>query len=204
MIECVFTIDYEIYGNGQGDLFELVYEPTEKLKNLFVKYNSKFVNFVEAAELEMIESFKTDPAISNVIKQIKDLHDNGFEIGLHLHPQWYNAKYHNGSWELDYSQYNLCVLSEKQIEDTIDRSLNWIQNVVKNQKFCPNSFNSWKLAISTDTADSDGRKEWILLDSSVFKGGHQHKYNLDYRKSLRNGYYWKISDDVNLHDPQVI
>ena len=27
MIECIFTIDYEIYGNGEGSLQQLVYEP---------------------------------------------------------------------------------------------------------------------------------------------------------------------------------
>jgi len=30
MIDCIFTIDYEIYGNGEGSLRELVYEPTQK------------------------------------------------------------------------------------------------------------------------------------------------------------------------------
>ena len=64
MIECIFTIDYEIYGNGEGSLRELVYEPAEKLKDIFLKHNVRFVNFVEAAEFEMIEKFifKKEPA----------------------------------------------------------------------------------------------------------------------------------------------
>ena len=32
MIECIFTIDYEIYGNGEGSLKELVFEPASVLK----------------------------------------------------------------------------------------------------------------------------------------------------------------------------
>ena len=35
MIECIFTIDYEIYGNGQGLLRDQVYEPARKLKEVF-------------------------------------------------------------------------------------------------------------------------------------------------------------------------
>ena len=31
MIECIFTVDYEIYGNGTGALIDLVYEPAKQL-----------------------------------------------------------------------------------------------------------------------------------------------------------------------------
>ena len=37
MIECIFTIDYEIYGNGQGSLKELVYDPMERLLAIFAQ-----------------------------------------------------------------------------------------------------------------------------------------------------------------------
>jgi len=77
MIECIFTIDYEIYGDGQGALRDLVYEPAEKLREMFDRAEAKFVVFVEAAEFEKIAAFKTDPAISEVEKQICDFYDNG-------------------------------------------------------------------------------------------------------------------------------
>ena len=112
MIECIFTIDYEIFGSGEGSLRELVYEPTERLKAIFNKSQARFVTFVEAAEIEMIEAKGTDPAIDLVKRQIRDLYSEGFEIGLHLHPQWYNARYENGRWQLDYSEYNLCTLPQ--------------------------------------------------------------------------------------------
>ena len=51
MIECIFTIDYEIYGNGQGSLQELVYEPARRLMDIFQRADARFVAFVEAAEL---------------------------------------------------------------------------------------------------------------------------------------------------------
>jgi hypothetical protein len=35
MIECIFTIEYEICGNGESPLVELLYEPAEKLGTLF-------------------------------------------------------------------------------------------------------------------------------------------------------------------------
>jgi len=55
MIECIFTLDYEIYGNGTGALGDLVYGPTERLRDIFRKWNAQFVAFVEVAEFEKIE-----------------------------------------------------------------------------------------------------------------------------------------------------
>ena len=66
MIHIIFTIDYEIFGNGEGSLRELVYEPAEKLMALFRKWNARFVVFVEVAELEVMEAEGTDPAIGVV------------------------------------------------------------------------------------------------------------------------------------------
>ena len=101
MIECVFTIDYEIYGNGQGSLRELVYEPARKLMAIFEEWNARFVNFVEVAELQKMEASDTDEASADVRCQVRDMFGRGFEIGLHLHPQWCKASIQDGSWLLD-------------------------------------------------------------------------------------------------------
>src|SRR3954470_8290028 len=116
MIECIFTIDYEIYGDGRGSLGELIYEPTEKLISVFLQAGARFVTFVEAAELEVIKMNRTDPHLELIEQQIRILRGSGFEVGLHLHPQWYNAVWKNGEWILDESEYNLCTLTSERID----------------------------------------------------------------------------------------
>ena len=95
--QCVFTLDYELYGDGHGSLPELVYEPARRLHELFSRRGVRFVTFVEAAELERIEECGTDDAMDAVRSQVGALFRHGFEIGLHLHPQWYNATYEQGA-----------------------------------------------------------------------------------------------------------
>ena len=205
MIECIFTVDYEIYGNGGGSLRELVYEPAEKLMAVFRKWNARCVVFVEAAELEIIGSERVDPAIDLVERQIREFHGEGFEIGLHLHPQWYNARYTAGQWQLDYSEYNLCSLSPDRVDQIIDRSLAYLRKVIGSPGYDPISFRAgnWLLqptgAIAKSLAGHD-----IKIDSSVFKGGLQRQHALDYRRSRKNGYYWAFSEDVNVPDPRGI
>jgi hypothetical protein len=205
MIECIFTVDYEIYGNGEGSLRELVYEPAETLKAVFQKWNARCVVFVEAAELEIIGSERADPAIDLVERQIREFHGEGFEVGLHLHPQWYNARHNNAQWQLDYGEYNLCRLSPDRIDHIIDRSIAYLRKVLGAPGYTPLSFRAgnWLLQPSGAAAKSLAG-HGVKVDSSVFKGGLQHHHNLDYRRSRKNGYYWAFSDDVNVPDPRGI
>ena len=202
MIECIFTIDYEIYGNGTGALQKLVYEPTEKLAEIFRAWNARFVNFVEVAEFEKIEASGTDRAIDLVKKQIRDLYQDGFEIALHLHPQWCNARHDAGRWVLDYGEYNLCTLPRTRIAQIVEHGLAYLRHVLVQPQFTPLAFRAgnW-LFQPTQTAASVLAEKGIKLDSSVFKGGLQHNHNLDYRPALKNGYYWPFSVDANQPDP---
>ena len=95
------------------------------------------VAFIEVAE---IESCRTDPPIDLVTRQIKNFRRDGFEIALHLHPQSFNAPYENGSWQVDFSEYNLALcLDPESPKSWIDR---WrscsVQRVWPN--FAPSSF----------------------------------------------------------------
>ena len=202
MLECIFTIDYEIYGDGEGSLRELAYEPAERLLAVFQKWNAKFVVFVEAAELEIIDINGTDPAIDLVKQQIRDFYREGFELGLHLHPQWYNGRYEKGRWLLDDREYNLCALPHERIVQIVEGSLKYLRSVLGKSDFTPLSFRAgnW-LFQPTGIAASVLTEKGIKIDSSVFKGGLQHNHGLDYRPALKNGYYWRFQDDVNVHDP---
>jgi hypothetical protein len=202
MIECIFTVDYELYGNGTGALKQLVYEPAEMLREIFRKWNARFVVFVEAAEFYQIETWKTDPAIVDVKRQIREFYQEDFEIALHLHPQWCNARHEKGKWVLDYNEYNLCTLPRPRISQIVEQSLDYLRGAVGRPDFTPLSFRAgnW-LFQPTETAASVLAEKGIQIDSSVFKGGLQHNNALDYRPALRNGYYWPFGRDVNQPDP---
>lgn len=201
MVECIFTLDYEIYGNGSGSLAELVHDPAARLKETFQRHRVPFVNFVEVAELEKIEEHGTDRAIDDVKRQVRDFYDSGFEIALHLHPQWYNASHGGGRWTLDAGEYNLCTLPRPRIVAIVERSLAYLRHLVGVSSFVPLSFRAgnW-LFQPTGDASSVLAEKGIRIDSSVFKGGLQHVHGLDYRPSLRNSDYWRFGRDVNEPD----
>lgn len=181
-----------------GSLKELIHDPAKKLKDLFDTARAKVVVFVEAAELDIIEAAGTDLAINEIKRQVQEYYEQGHEIALHIHPQWYNAHCREGIWELDYSEYNLCELPKTRIAEMVGRSTSYLRSVLAETEFTPHSFRAgnW-LFQPTATAANVLADHGIRIDSSVFKGGLQHQYKLDYRYAADNGYYWKFRDDVN-------
>jgi hypothetical protein len=203
MVECIFTLDYEIYGNGQGSLEELVHTPAKALITLFEKSRVPLVAFVEAAELRAIEAKGTDKAIDAVRRQIREMRQKGCEIALHLHPQWCNARYERGRWLLDECEVNLGTLKRERIEQIVRHGIEYLRYALEDTRFNPLSFRAgnWLFQPTRTVA-------WVLaanglrIDSSVFKGGLQRNQKLDYRPALGNGNFWKFSNDVNVSEPE--
>jgi len=201
MVECIFTLDYEIYGNGAGNLRELVCEPTKELISLFKAHRATFVVFAEAIEFFKIDEHKTDVGIREVRDQLCRLRDGGFEIGLHLHPWWFNARRENFHWRLDWTERNLCAAPRHKIDEVLGCAIGYLRDVLGDRSYTPVSFRNglWLMQPTANMAQALGQ-HGVKIDSSVFKGGRINELGLDYRPALENGDYWRFSGDVNTPD----
>lgn len=206
MTEIIFSIDYELYGNGDGTLRELVFDPAAELAEVFDRHDAKFVVFVEALELARIKRAATDPDIGAVCDQIRRLHRDGHEVALHIHPQWANAQHRDGVWELDYSEYNLGELSRGRIESIVDECLEFLRSEIQDESFRPIAFRAgnWLIQPAERIAHVLADRG-IKIDSSLFKGGFHRKPSIDYRAAARNPEpYWRFRSDVNRPDPDGV
>jgi len=122
MIECIFTLDYEIYGNGQGSLRDVVLDPTQRLAEVFQEFDAPFVVFAEAVEFARMEEAQSDPDTAGVRAQLRELRAAGHEIALHLHPWWARARHEDGRWLLDWSERNICALHPERVAALIATS----------------------------------------------------------------------------------
>ena len=202
MVECVFTLDYEVYGNGQGSLRDLVLNPTRRLAELFQEVGAPFVIFAEAVEFARIEQTRSDPDIAGVRAQLRELRAAGHEIALHLHPWWANARYEDGEWRLDWSERNICILAPERVDAIISDAIRYLRESVGDPHFTPVSFRNglWVMQPTPVLANVLAR-HGIRVDSSVFKGGRTHALGLDYRPALKNDGLWRFGNDVNVPDP---
>jgi hypothetical protein len=111
----ILTLDYELWGDGSGNVFHQIIEPTNRILNICDENKIKITIFFEAIEyLKLKDEWEKGNSMGydkNPIKaieaQLQNAALNGHDIQLHIHPQWVNAKYVNDKWEVDFSNWRL-------------------------------------------------------------------------------------------------
>jgi peptidoglycan/xylan/chitin deacetylase (PgdA/CDA1 family) len=203
MVELIFTLDYEIYGNGHGALRDLVIDPTQRLADVFREFKAPFVVFAEAVEFSKIEEAKSDPDSAGVRAQLRELRAVGHEIALHLHPWWANARYEDGTWDLDWNERVIGSLSSQRAEMIVSEAIAYLRGALKDPQFTPVAFRAGQWLLQpTPVIARILERHGIRIDSSVFKGGLMHGMGLDYRRAGANDGIWRFTDDVNVPDPE--
>ena len=105
-IGLIFTLDYEIHGNGSGEFENWAYFPTAQMLNVFDAYGAKLTIMAEMGHYWAMKRYK-DLFARNIFlfeSQLKNAIERGHDVQFHFHPQWIDAKFENGSWHLDFSR----------------------------------------------------------------------------------------------------
>lgn len=117
-LKYALTFDYELFGSGLGDVNAHVIEPTNAILNILEQQSIKSTFFVEQLEFDAImelgvaspEGSVNYQNMSLVKEQIFNIVRLGHDIQLHLHPQWYRAKYDSGKWALNFKWWRFSSL----------------------------------------------------------------------------------------------
>ncbi|MBQ6062282.1 MAG: hypothetical protein IJK87_01465 [Prevotella sp.] len=111
----LLTLDYELYGNGSGDVFKHIIEPTQRILHICNTYNAKITIFFEVIEyLRLKEEWERGNMMGygmNPTKamenQLQEAYKKGHDVQLHLHPQWVDAKWIHGEWVVNNEDWRL-------------------------------------------------------------------------------------------------
>lgn len=104
-IHLALVDDWELSGNGSGDVRELQFQPLRKLVEI---YNSLSIHGSFNAEVMQQLSFRKHQHAHPELRSAADEWDDvlveayrqGHDVQLHIHPQWRNAQYNEGKWKL--------------------------------------------------------------------------------------------------------
>lgn len=218
-MEVAITLDYELFGNGDGDVIKDIIEPTDKFLEICHEFNINITIFFEVVEYwklkEKYESgynmgYSTNPA-DLMSSQIKKAYKFGHDIQLHVHPQWLDAEYINNKWKVNNNLWRLSDLPELPNEDInhglyfiFSRGKETLEDLIKTidpnytcQILRAGGFNVFP---SANIARSM-RKTGLLADSSVYAGGYSNstKRLYDYRSIPNTIQCWSTFND-NLLD----
>lgn len=119
------TFDYEVYlGPETGAVEHCLIIPTNKLREISHKHDIHYIFFVDVLFiLKMKEYIEYVPSLKldyyKIIDQLKSLSEEGHDLQLHIHPQWYYSSYDIkiSTWDLDFDHYKLsdCNLCDVEI-----------------------------------------------------------------------------------------
>ena len=210
VIDIVFTVDYEIHGNGQGEFSDFCYRPTELMLDIANVYGAKISLM---AEMEHYFSMQLYPDIfykdirlfeAQLSRAIKENHD----VQLHLHPQWLKARYQNGRWEFPYTANEIALLCNnyeiafervRKAKDWLTHNLQYYNSKYECVSFRAGYFQMQPSSNITRALIDNG----IFCDTSVVKGLFRSGWNgnLDYRDTrILNRPYRASMENVALED----
>lgn len=212
----ILTLDYELYGDGSGSVFDTMIEPTYEYLKVCKNHGIKTTIFFEVMEyLRMKEAWASGNTMGyekNPVKaiedQLKQAYLEGHDIQLHIHPHWVNAQFKNGRWYPDNRYWKLTRVPLTpdenfpiSLEDLLSKGKRGIEELI--QKVDP----SYECTIFRAGGFSITPSEEIVkvllklgfvADSSVIPGAFidNEYYRYDFRHLGRERPYWMVKNAV--------
>lgn len=211
MVTVLFTLDYEIHGNGEGCPLELMVEPTERIMKLFEQFGAKLTIMADVAEIFKYRDYWEEAGhdrfhFERIAEQLKDAVHRGHDVQLHLHSSYFNAIYDGRRWAQDWSEYSFANLPYARMSEMIEVGKRFLEDLlipVRSDYRCL-AFRAanWSVAPSSNVVRALA-ENGLKLDTSVFKYGHRAGIvSFDYAKAVSEFAPWKASDtDLCQADP---
>ena len=200
MSNILLTFDYELFfGSNVGTQERCIIEPTQKIIKLLGKYQIKASFFVDSGYILKLQAYrkkypKIEKDYQTIIAQIEQLHAEGHEIQLHIHPHWEDSHYNGQKWIVDTTRYRLHNFSKEEVDDIVYRYKKVLTNIVGNNIFAHRA-GGWSIQPFSHLKDAL-KKHNIWLDSTLFENGQNssstHYFNF---KNIPNKTLWNFEDD---------
>ena len=212
MKSIIFSLDYELYGNGSGNIYTHVIEPTERILALAELYNVKLTFFVEIVEFWRIQEewqkgntmgYKKNP-IEDIKLQLQKAYKQGHDIQLHIHPQWCEAEYNNGYWKVNLKDWRLGGYNKQGEFSLINLLKNgkatlesWITPIDKEYKCIALRAGGYNIQPSKDIVTAM-KEPGLVIDSSIYPGGKETGIlsNYDYSNIDSDKEWWQTGIEL--------
>src|SRR2546423_2857351 len=188
-IYLAFVDDWELSGDGSGDARELQFAPMRELVRIYNSHGVRGSFNAEVMQQLTFRKFENDhPELKALANEwdaaIQDIYRQGHDVQLHVHPQWSDAEYENGKWNLK-GDWSILNYRRDEARQMIKSSKDYLENLL--QAVDPNyaciSFRSGSWCIAPSPFLLDLLVEFgIVFDMSIVGGVRYEtrRINLDY------------------------
>jgi hypothetical protein len=104
-IYLVFVDDWELSGNGSGDVRELQFKPMRELTSLYQEFGVRgSFNAEVMQQIAFRRNEQKHPELKSLADEwenhVRETYRQGHDVQLHIHPQWSDAEFVDGKWRL--------------------------------------------------------------------------------------------------------
>lgn len=207
-ISLQITLDYEIFGDGSGDVYREQIIPTNHLMDICEQYGARLTVYFEYGQYWAFNKYaELDPKLKvmnlAIEEQLKDLVQRGHDVQFHLHPTWLEATFsRDKGFTLKKDMYDITSLQYDRIVDLLSQGKSFLEGLLK--QVDPN-YTCFAFRAGAWSAQDSGKLVSALLeagykvDSTVAKGAHlKSDYGtFDFRITSKKP-YWFVDNNICL------
>ncbi len=198
----VLTNDWELFGNGSGDYWNIQHHPLERLLQTVGNHGAPLTVMAEVGQQWAFQQLGEREAWASEIsmgweKILQHTVRDGSDVQLHLHPQWLNARYENNRWVLGDADWALSSLSPDRMGQTLVRGKQYLDSLLRpvNPDYACVAFRAGayclmpsKVVIQKLLAAD------LLCDTSVTRGLYESE-RYDFRQAYSHYQPWYATPD---------
>ena len=170
----VLTDDWELRGNGTGRVEDLQARPATRLMELYQRLGVRSSFNVEVLQQLAFEKHaRGNEGIARGrdawISTVQDMLRRGFDVQLHLHPQWLDAELVGGWWKLG-RRWHIADYGGDEIARMLDDALAYLKPLVAPNEIVSFRGGSWGVGPPSRGIFTALAERGIKIDISIVNG----------------------------------
>ena len=134
-IHLALVDDWELSGNGSGDIRRLQFEPMRRLVGIYNRLGIRGSFNAEVMQQITFRQYQDQHKHLKVLADewddiVKETFRQGHDIQLHVHPQWQNAEYKDERWQLT-SDWSILNYSREAALQMLRQGKEYLENLLK-------------------------------------------------------------------------
>lgn len=204
-IYLALTHDWELRGDGSGDIEEIQFAPMRRLLKIYEKFGARTTFMPDLMQQVSFRNFESvhpelKPWADSWDEHALEAYRQGHDIQLHMHSQWSDAKYESGQWNL-HGEWSLLKYDHESATAMLAESKSYLENLLQsvNRDYRCMAFRASALALAPSARLLSTLAELgIQIDVSVAGGFFldNQTLQLDYRECEETflPYYPRMDD----------
>jgi len=134
-IYLALTHDWELRGDGSGDIEEIQFAPMRRLLEIYEKFDARTTFLPDVKQQVTFRRWENKhpelkPPADSWDEHVLKACERGHDVQLHLHSQWSDASWENGRWSLR-GEWSLLKYDREQATAMLAESKSYLENLLQ-------------------------------------------------------------------------